>query len=269
MTGASGSPSPPATLSEHEIAHFRSLARGWWVDHKGPWQAMHALNPARLQYIHSLCTRYLPGSSPLDILDVGCGGGLLSVPLARQGHRVTGLDACTESIDTARTFSESQGLAITWCATDAATFATTCPPNHPGFDVVLLMDILEHVPSPGELVRVAAGLLRPGGLFVFSTLNRTWLSGLLAIGWAEHVVRMVPRGTHRFQAFLRPSEVLASMKGSGISPVDLTGLVYNPLSGTWVLKERRLRINYAGCGRKDPIPTDARPCVPPQHPGTH
>lgn len=242
------------TVSEEEIARFAQTSSQWW-DERGPYRILNALNPVRLRYIRDALTRHFltdahaqAQAEPLRLLDIGCGGGLLCAPLARQGYDVTGIDACGPNIAAARTYAEAHNLHIVYHDTDAASFSV----HHAEapFDAILLMELLEHVPHPAMLINQAVSLLKPGGLIFFSTLNRSWLSRVLAIGVAEYVMRWVPQGTHQGGHFLRPSEVLGFLAAQGIRPCDVTGALYNPLTHQWSLTPTCLQVNYMGYGMK-------------------
>lgn len=211
-----------ANADDAELAKFESLAASWW-DPDGPFATLHAINPLRLAYIED--------RSRLDgcrVLDVGCGGGLLAEALAREGADVVGIDLSPAGLEAARAHAAAQGLTIDYRRTDAATHAA----EHPGtYDVVTCMELLEHVPVPEDVVKACAAALRPGGSAFFSTINRTLRSFLLAIVAAEHVLRLVPRGTHEYARLIRPSELGAWCRAAQLDLCDVTGMQFDPLNG--------------------------------------
>ncbi|MEQ8968560.1 MAG: bifunctional 2-polyprenyl-6-hydroxyphenol methylase/3-demethylubiquinol 3-O-methyltransferase UbiG [Azospirillaceae bacterium] len=234
------------TVDRTEIARFDALAARWW-DPDGPMAPLHAMNPVRVGYIRDrLCARFdrRPGAldalAGLDLVDVGCGAGLLCEPLARLGARVTGIDAGEEMVAAARRHAEAGGLAIDYRATTAEALAATGA----RYDGVLALEIVEHVANVDDFLAALATLVRPGGVVVLSTLNRTARSFAMAIVGAEYVLRLLPRGTHDWRRFLRPSELAGGLRRNGLAPVDATGMVRDPLSGTWSLSDRDLAVNY-------------------------
>jgi len=245
-TDVEGPGAPPGTVDRDEVARFDALAAGWW-DPDGAMAPLHAMNPARVGYIRDrLCanrgreTVGVAALAGLDVVDVGCGGGLLSEPLARLGARVTGIDAAEEAIAVARRHAEAGGLAIDYRATTAEALAATGA----RFDAVLALEIVEHVANVDDFLGGLSALVRPGGLVVLSTLNRTARSFATAIVGAEYVLRLLPRGTHDWRRFLRPSELAAGLRRHGLAPVDATGIVFDPRRGTWSLSARDLAVNY-------------------------
>lgn len=233
---------PDTTYDTHNAQLMAAQAhRGW--DPYGPHRFLHRMNPVRLSYILST----IP-SSPQHILDIGCGVGLLSVPLGRLHHHVTGLDAHADNIHVAQEKATHEGLSsIHFHTSDLVSWATA--DKHETFDVILLMEILEHIPQPETFVKHASALLKPGGFLFFSTINRSWASAALAVGWAEYVAQWVPRGTHTWKQFLRPSEVCQMLHTHDMIPCDITGLTYRPFSQLW-RHSHDLSVNYMGYGTK-------------------
>jgi 2-polyprenyl-6-hydroxyphenyl methylase/3-demethylubiquinone-9 3-methyltransferase len=234
-----------ATLDEDEVARFAAMADEWW-DPNGKFRPLHDINPVRLTFIRdSLCAHF--GRDPstprvlegLTIADIGCGGGLLCEPMARLGARVTGLDPASESIEAARIHAQAQGLEINYRAERAETLGQ----EGARFDAVFAMEVVEHVPDVPEFAKVAASLVRPGGLMLLSTINRTMKSYALAIVGAEYVMRWLPIGTHRWDRFVTPNELASACKGAGLDETSRKGMVFNPLAGTWSLS-RDTDVNY-------------------------
>jgi 2-polyprenyl-6-hydroxyphenyl methylase/3-demethylubiquinone-9 3-methyltransferase len=223
-----------ANVNRAELAKFSKQAGSWWQPNGG-FKALHQINPVRLAYI-----RRRAGLSDKTVLDVGCGGGLLSEAMARQGARVTGIDMEVEALETARVHADRTGLAIDYVQGTAESWAE----GHTQFyDIITCMELVEHVPDPGSLVRACAELIRPGGDVFFSTVNRTWLAYLLVILASEYLLRIVPRGTHHYDGFVHPSTMARWAEQSGLTIIDLTGLRYLPFIGYAALC-RDTRMNY-------------------------
>jgi 2-polyprenyl-6-hydroxyphenyl methylase / 3-demethylubiquinone-9 3-methyltransferase len=217
-----------------EIAKFEQLAHRFW-DREGEFKPLHHLNPVRADYIASRCR--LDGAR---VLDVGCGGGLLAEALARKGARVTGIDLAPAMIETARLHAVESGLDIQYRLQDAGVLAAS-PEAH--FDVVCCMEMLEHVADPKAFVAVLARLVRPGGTVFLSTLNRNLRSFLLAIVGAEYLLRLLPRGTHEYERFIRPSELAGYARAAGLALENTAGLHYEPFSGRCRLTDD-VAVNY-------------------------
>ena len=227
-------------VSAAEIAKFGALANRWW-DPNGPQRPLHELNPARLGYIASRCT--LRGSR---VLDVGCGAGLLSEAMAREGAQVTALDLAPELVEIARLHLLESGLKVDYRLQSVEDIAVEMSG---GFEVVTCMEMLEHVPDPGSVLRACAALLRPGGTLVVSTLNRTPLAFAAAIVGAEYIAGLLPRGTHDYKSFIRPAELAAWLREAGLELIDVSGLGYDPIRrNAWV--DKRTGINYLACAVK-------------------
>jgi 2-polyprenyl-6-hydroxyphenyl methylase/3-demethylubiquinone-9 3-methyltransferase len=236
---------PPASADPAEIAHFATIAGAWW-DPEGAFKPLHRLNPVRLGFIRDrLAARFgrdICAPRPFEglrLLDIGCGGGLVAEPLARLGFTVTGVDAAAEGIEAARAHAAAHGLAIDYRhGTAEAVLA-----GGERFDVVTALEIVEHVVDPTSFVATIGALVAPGGAVVLSTLNRTAKSWALGIVGAEYVLRWIPRGTHRWSKFLRPSELAAAVRGAGLTLEDLAGMSFDPFMGEWSLS-RDLGVNY-------------------------
>ncbi|MFP5344977.1 MAG: bifunctional 2-polyprenyl-6-hydroxyphenol methylase/3-demethylubiquinol 3-O-methyltransferase UbiG [Gammaproteobacteria bacterium] len=217
-----------------EIAKFEAAAARWW-DPSSEFKPLHDLNPLRLEYIESHVA--LAGKR---VLDVGCGGGILAEGLARRGAGVTGIDMGAASLSAARLHLLESGLKVDYQQTTVEQFAL----HHPAeFDLVTCMELLEHVPDPASVVRACAQLVKPGGMVFFSTLNRNPKSWLFAVLGAEYLLRMLPRGTHDYGKFIRPAELAAWMRESGLTLRELKGMSYNPLTRQYSLS-RDVSVNY-------------------------
>lgn len=226
-----------------ELARFGRLAARWW-DESGPLGALHAINPLRTDYIAARAA--LDGAR---VLDVGCGGGILSEALAKRGANVVGIDLAGDSIDAARAHANEAGLAIDYRLTSAETLAATEPG---AYDVVTCLELLEHVPDPGSIVAACARAVRPGGWVFFSTINRNPKSFLFAIVGAEYVLGLVPRGTHDYLKLIRPSELARAARHAGLDVEDMTGLHFNPLTRSYWLGDG-VSVNYFVSARR-PVP---------------
>ncbi|AGT10028.1 3-demethylubiquinone-9 3-methyltransferase [Paracoccus aminophilus JCM 7686] len=223
------------------------MARDWW-DPQGKFKPLHMLNPTRLDYVvtqiateFTLDRRMPRPFEGLRVLDIGCGGGLISEPLARLGASVTGADAAPGNIAVASLHAEEQGLDIEYLNVTAESLLA----EGRQFDVVVALEIVEHVADPAAFIQTCHDLLRPGGMAVISTLNRTAKSFGAAIIGAEWVMRWLPKGTHDWRRFITPDELSGMSEGAGLVPVDRTGMVFNPLGWSWSLSARDLSVNYA------------------------
>jgi 2-polyprenyl-6-hydroxyphenyl methylase/3-demethylubiquinone-9 3-methyltransferase len=234
------------TIDPAEVAKFEAMAAEWW-DPEGKFKPLHMLNPCRLDYITGQIAaefgRDLDAAAPfagLRILDIGCGGGLLSEPMARLGADVVGADAAPRNIPVAQVHAQAQGLAIDYRHTTAEDLAA----SGEQFDVVLNMEVVEHVSDPQGFLTACQRLLRPGGLMICSTLNRNSKSFVVAILGAEWVMRWLPRGTHDWRKFITPDELYALIRAAGLVPVDRKGFVFNPAGWSWSISARDLSVNY-------------------------
>lgn len=229
-----------SNASQAELDKFNSLASRWW-DPQGPQKALHALNPARLRYVADRVAL-----RDATVLDVGCGGGLLSEALAAEGARVTAIDLAPDLLKVARLHGLESGVQVDYRQQSVESLAAERPGS---FDAITCMELLEHVPDPVSVVAACATLLKPGGRLFLSTLNRTPAAFALAIVGAEYVARMLPRGTHRYRDFIRPSELAGWLRGQGLQLEDVSGLAYAPWRDAARLS-RRTDVNYLACARK-------------------
>ncbi|WJY22581.1 bifunctional 2-polyprenyl-6-hydroxyphenol methylase/3-demethylubiquinol 3-O-methyltransferase UbiG [Fontisubflavum oceani] len=240
------------TVDAGEIAKFEAMAAEWWDPH-GKFKPLHMLNPTRLDYITTQIAaefgRGLKTNMPfagLRILDIGCGGGLLSEPMARLGAEVVGADAAERNIPVAQVHAEQSGLDIDYRHTTAEALAEAGEQ----FDVVLNMEVVEHVADPQGYLTACQQLLKPGGLMICSTINRNPKSFAMAIVGAEYVMRWLPKGTHEWQKFITPDELFGLIANAGLTPVDRKGFVFNPIAWAWSLSDRDLSVNYVTASTK-------------------
>jgi 2-polyprenyl-6-hydroxyphenyl methylase/3-demethylubiquinone-9 3-methyltransferase len=233
------------TVDNAEVARFAELAATWW-DPAGEQRALHKINPVRLQFIRDhLARRFgrdIRAPTPfagLRLLDIGCGGGLVSEPMARLGFAVTGIDAGADLLAIARSHAAETGLAIDYRQSTVEDLAATGAL----YDAVLALEVVEHVADPALFLSAAARLVAPGGAFIASTINRTAKAFLLAVVGAEYAMGWLPRGTHDWRKFRRPSEMAAALRSQGLAVVALSGLSYAPTTGGWHLSDD-LEVNY-------------------------
>ncbi|MCA3646576.1 MAG: bifunctional 2-polyprenyl-6-hydroxyphenol methylase/3-demethylubiquinol 3-O-methyltransferase UbiG [Methylobacterium sp.] len=239
-----------AWRDESEIARFNAMARQWW-DPNGPMKPLHRLNPTRLAFFRAEAARHfgrdarsLRPFEGLSLLDIGCGAGLVTEPMARMGFDVSGIDPAEENIAIAGDHAAKGGLSIRYRAMTVEAL-----PAGERHDVVTLLEVVEHVPDVGAMVAAAAKHLKPGGLFIGSTINRTLKAFGLAILGAEYVLRWVPRGTHSYEKFVTPDEFEDHLAAAGLEPMTRQGMVFNPLTNQWALANDT-DVNYFVTARK-------------------
>ncbi|MBR2515453.1 MAG: bifunctional 2-polyprenyl-6-hydroxyphenol methylase/3-demethylubiquinol 3-O-methyltransferase UbiG [Halomonas sp.] len=224
-----------------EVAKFEALASRWW-DPQSEFKPLHDINPLRLDFIDARS-----GLAGKRVLDVGCGGGILSESMAHRGAKVTGIDLGEAPLGVARLHAEASGVEIDYRNISVEALADEQPGE---FDIITCMEMLEHVPDPASVIRACSQLVRPGGYVFFSTLNRTPKSYAFAILGAEYVLRLLPRGTHDYAKFIRPSEMAAWSRTSGLEVREQTGLTYNPLTRRYRLVANDVSVNYMMYCRK-------------------
>ena len=240
------------TVDAGEIAKFEAMAAEWW-DPTGKFKPLHMMNPVRLDYITSQIAaefgRDLKADKPFEglrILDIGCGGGLLSEPMARLGADVVGADAAPRNIPVAQIHAEQSGLKIDYRHTTAEAMAEAGEQ----FDIVLNMEVVEHVADPLAYLTACHALLKPNGLMLCSTINRNPKSFAMAIVGAEYVMRWLPKGTHEWSKFITPDELFDLISKAGLTPVDRKGYVFNPITWGWSISDRDLSVNYVTASTK-------------------
>lgn len=225
------------TLDPAEVERFRRMAEDWW-NPTGKFKPLHQIGPARIGFTRDEVVRHfgrdaksLRPLAGLTLVDIGCGGGLVSEPMARLGARVTGIDPTVRNIEIAKLHAGQSGLEIDY----RSVLAEDLVAAGERFDIVLCLEVVEHVPDVGQFAKVIRQLLAPGGLMIVSTLNRTLKSFALAIVGAEYVLRWLPRGTHRWDRFVTPDELRRHLEASGLAQSELRGMAYNPLTDIWSL----------------------------------
>ncbi len=218
-----------------EISKFEALASRWW-DPESEFKPLHEINPLRLQYIDSIA-----GLSGKQVLDVGCGGGILAESMAAKGADVTGIDMGESNLGVARLHLLESGLEVDYRKIPVEELAQQQAGT---FDVVTCMEMLEHVPDPASVIKACATLVKPGGHVFFSTLNRNPKSYLFAIVGAEYLLKLLPKGTHDYEKFIRPSELDEWIRHAGLTSKAMTGLVYNPFTRIYKLDQRDIDVNY-------------------------
>ena len=240
MTTTSQASNP--NVDPAELAKFSALAHRWW-DPASEFRPLHEINPLRLGHIERLAG----GLQGKRVVDVGCGGGILAEALASRGAKVTGIDLADKPLKVATLHGMESGSAVEYRLVSAESLADELPG---AFDVVTCMEMLEHVPDPASTVRACARLAKPGGLVVFSTINRNAKSFLFAIVGAEYVLRLLPKGTHEYARFIRPSELAQHCRDAQLRLEDVTGMTYNPLTKVYALG-RDVEVNYLLACRRD------------------
>lgn len=234
------------SVAPDEIHRFSAASDAWWRA-DGAFRGLHELMPARLAYVERQIAVYLKRPlKNLRVLDVGCGGGLMAEPLARAGAKVVGIDASPQAIEAARRHAQNQKLEIDYRVATAEALAQ----EGETFDLVLALEIFEHVADRESLLGAMAECVRPKGLLVAATLNRTKRSFLLAVVMAEYVLGWVPVGAHDWNKFVTPAELVALMKAHGLMPTDCAGVVFNPLTRQFTLAKGRTAVNYFMTARK-------------------
>lgn len=228
-----------SSIDEDEVKKFSSMSDDWW-NPNGKLKTLHDINVVRMSYIQEKITNHFSSVKKLKVLDIGCGGGLLSEPLSRLGYDVTGIDASESNINIAKLHRDQQKLKIKYICTTAEDLAL----KNDLFDVVFCLEIIEHVKNPDLFINSCTQMLKPGGMIFFSTINRTLKSYLMAIVGAEYVLRWLPIGTHSWKKFLKPSEIDTALRKNKVRTTDITGMVYNPLKPEkWILS-KDIEVNY-------------------------
>jgi 2-polyprenyl-6-hydroxyphenyl methylase/3-demethylubiquinone-9 3-methyltransferase len=246
----------PSTIDDAEVARFSAIADEWW-DERGKFAPLHKLNPVRISYLRDQLIRHFSGADAahgasatplnnLSLVDIGCGGGLIAEPMARLGATVTGIDASATNISVASLHAKAAGVPVTYRATTAEQLAI----EGAQFDVVLALEIVEHVAEVALFYDAITALVKPGGVLVMSTLNRTAKSYALGIIGAEYILRWLPKGTHTWSKFIKPSEMAADLRKRGMLVEDTCGLTYSPLSGLFSLNAKDLDVNYLMLAKK-------------------
>ncbi|WP_081724608.1 bifunctional 2-polyprenyl-6-hydroxyphenol methylase/3-demethylubiquinol 3-O-methyltransferase UbiG [Asticcacaulis sp. YBE204] len=243
------------SIDAEDVARFSALAAKWW-DVKGEFAPLHKFNPTRVSFIRETVQDHfqrdpyaLKPFEGLRLIDIGCGGGLLSEPMRRMGFEVTGLDASEKNIGTARAHATQGGLDIRYMAQTVEQLAAS---GEEGFDVVLTMEVIEHVNDPESFLKTCASLVKPGGLLFVATLNRTLKAHALGIVAAEYILQWVPKGTHDWNKFLKPEEIEGFLSDTGVNPDPATGVSYNPITARWALSNDT-SVNYMIVARRDLI----------------
>lgn len=251
MTAPQQSTARDATLDAEEVERFSRLAAEWW-NPRGKFRPLHQIGPPRLSFIRDNAVelfgrdaKALRPLTGLTAVDIGCGGGLVSEPLARMGAAVTAIDPAEKNIAIARMHAEGQGLAIDYRPARVEDLVA----EGRSFDIVACLEVVEHVPDPAKFMNECAALVKPGGLAVFSTLNRTFKAWVLAIVGAEYVLGWLPRGTHQWDRFITPDELSGYARAAGLDDIRFEGITYNPLQDVWS-RNADTDVNYLMSARK-------------------
>ncbi len=226
------------SLSPQEIEKFDKLAHDWW-NPRGKFKPLHDFNPIRVEYIRQMANLDL---SAKTIIDVGCGGGLVAAQLSRLGGKITAIDGSPATIYVAQKYANQANLPIDFHQLSPEGFLAQFP--HQQFDMVAALEIIEHVDEPAEFLQTLKKLLKPDGIMILSTLNRNIRSWLMAILGAEYIMRMLPVGTHEWQKFIKPNELIAMARDLDLTPINLSGMVYNPFNQKWTLSDHDFSVNY-------------------------
>lgn len=240
-------------LDADEVARFERMAKDWW-NANGKFRPLHQIGPARLAFIRDQLTAHfaldkqklLKPLAGLSVLDIGCGGGLISEPLCRMGAEVTGIDPGNLNVEIAKQHASEQGLEITYQATTVEDLAA----SGALYDAVVCLEVVEHIPDVDQFIKACSALVRPGGVLILSTINRTIKSYALAIVGAEYILQWLPKGTHQWERFVTPDELRRALTNCGLEPGDMTGMVYSVLTGQWTLDGSDTDVNYLMAGRK-------------------
>ncbi len=229
------------TLEPKEIEKFSAIAAQWW-DEQGDFAPLHRINPVRIGHIRQTVQSHFQREDikGLSVIDIGCGGGLVSEPLTRLGAKVTGIDGAEKNIKTAIAHAQQTDLNIDYRTTTAEDLAA----KGAQFDVVLALEVIEHVADVDLFLQSITTLAKPGGVIIISTINRTLKAYALAIIGAEYILRWLPRGTHEWKKFLKPSEIIIPLQKAGFKHIETTGMVMNPLTQEWRMDARDVEVNY-------------------------
>ena len=235
------SPLTATTLEPQEIEKFSAIAAEWW-DETGKFAPLHKMNPLRIQYMKSSICKHFEQTTleGLSLVDIGCGGGLVAEPMARFGAKVTGVDGAERNVKTALAHAQATQLDIDYRCSTAEDMAA----NGEQFDIVLALEIIEHVADVELFLESTAKLVKPGGMLVMSTINRTMKAYVLAIAGAEYVLRWVPKGTHDWKKFVKPAEIIQPLQAHGLSHIESKGMIMNPLKWEWQMSDTDLDVNY-------------------------